>query len=212
MPALQKERRKAHVLEPTKAGEQTNVSDVRQNQRRGSAVMEEKAREYSAKSERCSVCPLAKIRGAKALLLEPAKTVEQTNVLDVPQILKARKRYSLFEQAKEFPKISDRKILFQNVVSSIAVSTSIFVGSVTGKPCSKCCSCDGCKQTDFYKLSRRKILSQMFLFFAIIAKACFYLCFKANDELTRQPFPLVGDFGEFKSSIKEVKRKGCRVE
>ena len=78
-------KRAAHVLEPTEAVEQTTSSDVPQDQRRGSAVLEKQARECSVFLERCSVCSLDQIRGAVALLLEPAKTVEQAHVFDVLQ-------------------------------------------------------------------------------------------------------------------------------
>ena len=50
----------------------------------------------------------------------------------------ARKRCSVFEQAREFPKIRGRKTMFQNVVPAMAVSKRIFASSLTGKFCSRC--------------------------------------------------------------------------
>ena len=110
---------------------------------------------------RCFVCSFTKIRGAIALLLEPAKAVEQTHVLDVLQnqkresaVLFSSKQGSFqksergkfcsrclfFDGCKHFDfyKTSDRKTMFQNVVSSVAVSKRIFASLLTGKFCSKC--------------------------------------------------------------------------
>jgi hypothetical protein len=76
-----------------------------------------------------------------------------------------------------------------DVISSMAVGKRIFASSLKGKFCSKC----------FCFLQTQ----QRYVFVAISRPTM-------NSPVSRSP--LVGDFRKFKRSVKEVKRKGCRVE
>ena len=90
-----------------------------------------------------------KLKSAIALLLEPAKAVEQTHVFDVLQ-----------DQKRESAVLcSSKQASFQFYLQENSVP--------------KCCFFGGCKHFDFCGISDRKILFQMFLFFASIAKLCF---------------------------------------
>ena len=118
-----------------------NTLDVPQDQRRGSAVAKKKVRECSVKSLRCPICSFDKIRGAIALLLEPAKAVEQEHVFNVLQNQKRESAVLCSSKQGSFPK------------------------SEEGKFCSRCLFFDGCKHFDFCEISDRKTMFQMFLFF-----------------------------------------------